>query len=116
MKTASGIFSSRSAAEEAMGKLRSLGLGEDQLSLLTPNVTGAQEPVPTTEGEQPGMGRVIGGVVGGGVGFVGRNPSWRSNFIVAVSRCGLCDRDRIHNYGAHGNHGSGCRSSRRWST
>ena len=74
MKTASGIFSSRSAAEEAMGKLRSLGLGEDQLSLLTPNVTGAQEPVPTTEGEQPGMGRVIGGVVGGALGLSGGAP------------------------------------------
>ena len=74
MKTASGIFSTRRAAEEAMGRLRSLGLEDDQLSLLTPNITGAPEPVPTTEGEQPGMGRGIGGVVGGALGLSGGMP------------------------------------------
>jgi len=35
MKTASGIFSSASAAEKAMRELISLGLAKDQLSLLT---------------------------------------------------------------------------------
>ena len=74
MKTASGIFSSRGAAEEAMSKLLSLGLGEDQLSLLTPNVTGTQDSVPSTEGEQPGMGGIIGGVVGAALGLSGGMP------------------------------------------
>ena len=36
MKTASGIFSSRGTAEEAMHELVRLGLTKDQLSLLSP--------------------------------------------------------------------------------
>lgn len=75
MKTASGIFFSRSAAEKAMSELLSLGLSEDQLSLLTPDKKdGEQDTVPTTDGEQPGMGKVIGGVVGGALGLSGGLP------------------------------------------
>jgi hypothetical protein len=75
MKTATGIFPSRSAAELAMDKLRSLGLPQDQLSLLTPDKKNSkQEAVPTADGEQPGMGKVIGGVVGGALGLSGGMP------------------------------------------
>lgn len=75
MKTASGIFSSHSAAEKAMNELLRLGVSKDQLSLLTPDKkNGEQKPVPTTDGEQPGMGKVIGGVVGGAVGLSGGLP------------------------------------------
>ena len=75
MKTATGIFPSRSAAELAMNNLRNLGIPENQLSLLTPDEKSSkQEPLPTTEGEQPGMGKVIGGVVGGALGLSGGVP------------------------------------------
>lgn len=75
MKTATGIFSSRSAAELALNKLRNLGLPEDQLSLLTPDKQrNGQQAVPTADGEQPGMGKVIGGVVGGALGLSGGMP------------------------------------------
>jgi hypothetical protein len=75
MKTASGIFSSRSDAEKAMRELFKLGLTEDQLSLLAPGKTdGEQDTVPTEDGEQPGMGKVIGGVVGGALGLSGGLP------------------------------------------
>ncbi|HET7005744.1 MAG TPA: hypothetical protein VFK65_09650 [Candidatus Binatia bacterium] len=75
MKTATGIFPSRSAAELAMNKLRSLGIPENQLSLLTPGDKNNQhDSLPTTEGEQPGMGKVIGGVVGGALGLSGGVP------------------------------------------
>ena len=75
MKTASGIFSSRSAAEKAMRELLRLGLTEDQLSLLVPGMqNGERDTVPTEDGEQPGMGKVIGGVVGGALGLSGGMP------------------------------------------
>lgn len=75
MKTATGIFPSRSAAELALNKLRNLGLPEDQLSLLTPDKKrNGKEAVPTADGEQPGMGKVIGGVVGGALGLSGGMP------------------------------------------
>ena len=73
MKTATGIFQSRSAAEVAMNKLRKSGIPDNQLSLLTPNQNGDQQ-MPTTEGEQPGMGKAIGGVVGGALGLSGGMP------------------------------------------
>jgi hypothetical protein len=58
-----------------MRELISLGLSEDQLSLLTPDEkNGDENTVPTTDGEQPGMGKVIGGVVGGAVGLSGGLP------------------------------------------
>jgi hypothetical protein len=75
MKTVSGIFHSRSAAESALSRLRILGLREDQFSLLTPDKEStATKTVPTTDGEQPGMGKVIGGVVGGALGLSGGMP------------------------------------------
>lgn len=74
MKTATGIFPSRSAAELAMNKLSNLGIPQNQLSLLTPNQKNGEPELPTTEGEQPGMGKVIGGVVGGALGLSGGVP------------------------------------------
>ena len=75
MKTASGIFYSRSAAEKAMRELLRLGLTEEQLSLLVPGKqNGEQDTVPTEDGEQPGMGKIIGGVVGGALGLSGGMP------------------------------------------
>ena len=87
MKTASGIFSSPSAAEKAMNDLLRLGLSKDQLSLLTPDEkNGEQNAVPTTDGEQPGMGKVIGGVVGAAVGFIGRFAAGHGHVLAAIPR------------------------------
>lgn len=79
MKTATGIFSSRRAAAEALARLQSAGFDDDQLCLLTPEEHGSQpldraDCVTTAEGEQPGMGKVIGGVVGGAIGASGGLP------------------------------------------
>ncbi|HKG23116.1 MAG TPA: hypothetical protein VKC34_14555, partial [Blastocatellia bacterium] len=69
MKSAVGIFTSRADAERAIQDLRSIGIKEENLSLISPGASADQiEDVPTTEAEQPGMGGAIGGVVGGALG------------------------------------------------
>jgi hypothetical protein len=64
-----GIFVDRASAERAVGNLRAVGISPKSIHVLVP---GSSEPlvsrVPTAEGEQPGMGKVIGGVLGGAVG------------------------------------------------
>ena len=72
METVVGIFTARSAAENAAERLRALGVTNDQINLLTPGLPTAQlDSVPTTDAEQPGMGPVVGGVVGGVTGASG---------------------------------------------
>jgi hypothetical protein len=72
MKTVTGIFNSRGDAEEALGRLRSLGIADERISLLAPGATAESlDEVPTTETEQPGMGTALGGVVGGALGVAG---------------------------------------------
>jgi hypothetical protein len=70
MLTAAGIFESRRDAELATEQLRAVGFDPGKIMLLTPGSSDAQlESVPTTEGEQPGMGKAIGAVAGGAVGL-----------------------------------------------
>jgi len=72
MRTVVGIFTSRADAERALRYLRSIGFGEDKINFLTPGASKeALEAVPTTETEQPGMGRALGTVVGGVAGATG---------------------------------------------
>jgi hypothetical protein len=72
MSTVAGIFNSRADAESAAGALQGAGFGEDHISLLTPGATQSQlDEVPTTETEQPGMGKALGGTVGGALGIAG---------------------------------------------
>ncbi len=72
MKTVAGIFTSQAAAERAAERLRSKGIAHEHLNFLTPGTYRAQlETVPTTETEQPGMGKAVGGLVGGAVGVSG---------------------------------------------
>jgi hypothetical protein len=72
MSTVAGIFNSRADAESAVGRLRTAGVSEDRISLLTPGTTQEQlDDVPTTETEQPGMGAALGGTVGGALGVAG---------------------------------------------
>src|SRR4051812_35595431 len=73
MSTVAGIFKSRSDAERAAENLRSAGIAEERINLLTPGTTATEveEAVPTTETEQPGMGGALGGTVGGALGAAG---------------------------------------------
>jgi hypothetical protein len=72
MSTAAGIFNSSAEAERAVEALRTAGIGEDRVSLLTPGTSQKQlDDVPTTETEQEGMGKAVGGVVGGALGVAG---------------------------------------------
>jgi hypothetical protein len=70
MQTVVGIFTSRIAGERAIEQLRSYGIADDSINLLTPqDDEKALHSVPTTQTEQPGMGQALGGVVGGAAGM-----------------------------------------------
>lgn len=73
MSTVAGIFQSRADAERAAENLRSAGIANDKISLLTPGTTDEEleAAVPTTETEQPGMGGALGGTVGAAMGAAG---------------------------------------------
>ncbi|MGH9902002.1 MAG: hypothetical protein ACRD68_09350 [Pyrinomonadaceae bacterium] len=73
MRTVAGIFRSRTDAARAVESLRAMGLAEERISLLTPGTSDAEleNAVPTTETEQPGMGKALGGTVGGALGVAG---------------------------------------------
>jgi hypothetical protein len=70
MDTITGIFELKTDAALAAAKLRSVGFGEDNITLLTPGSSKRElDTVPTEEAEQPGMGKAIGAVTGGAVGL-----------------------------------------------
>lgn len=72
MKTITGIFCSQERAEQAFQELRATGWTQQQLSLLLPGASAPTlEAVPTTDTEQPGMGKALGAVVGGATGLSG---------------------------------------------
>lgn len=73
MTTVTGIFNSRANAERAVENLRAAGIAEDHISLLAPGATDEElnAAVPTTETEQPGTGKALGGVVGTAIGAAG---------------------------------------------
>lgn len=72
METVVGIFSERNSAEVAMEHLRLAGFDQQNIVLLTPEIADQKlRQVPTDEAEQPGMGKVIGGVAGGAAGLAG---------------------------------------------
>ena len=72
MKTISGVFGSQVDAERAATVLRSTGVPSDKIILLTPgNIQQELESLPVVSGEQPGMGKAIGAVLGTAVGMSG---------------------------------------------
>jgi hypothetical protein len=72
MKAVTGVFRSRSDAERAMAQMRSLGVAENKITLLTPDKIEKDLPsVPSVSAEQPGMGKAIGSVVGAVAGLSG---------------------------------------------
>lgn len=73
MESIVGIFNSLADARRAAAIIRSLGVPENRLTVLSPN---ADEPeieaqVPTADSEQPGMGTALGGTVGAALGVAG---------------------------------------------
>jgi hypothetical protein len=70
MEAVTGVFSSRSDAERAMALLRSTGVPEKQVTLLTPQSIEANT-APIDAAEQPGMAKAIGAVIGGSAGLTG---------------------------------------------
>ncbi len=76
MEVISGVFSSRTRAEQAASAARDAGIPADKITLLTPgSVSGGvkheEQPVPTDATEQPGMGKAMGALAGGAVGLSG---------------------------------------------
>jgi hypothetical protein len=73
METIARIFDSRTEAEQAVRQIHSLGIPNDRIALLTPGTSDAEveNRIPTTETEEPGEGRALGGAVGGAIGVAG---------------------------------------------
>lgn len=72
MKTVAGVFLTREQAVKGVSELRSAGVPNAQISLVTPQTTEKElEKLPKMEAEQPGMGKAMGAVVGGAVGTAG---------------------------------------------
>ena len=72
MKAIVGVFKSRSDAERGAAELGPLEIPKDRINILTPEATDkAIAAVPTVAGEQPGMGKAMGAVVGGAMGVAG---------------------------------------------
>ncbi|HEU4597756.1 MAG TPA: hypothetical protein VFS10_21695 [Pyrinomonadaceae bacterium] len=73
MITVAGIFDSRSGAERAAERLRSVGVAEDHLALLSPGTPEreVEEKLLAVETEEPHAGEKVGGAVGRGLGIAG---------------------------------------------
>lgn len=75
MEAISGVFNTRGAAERAVQDACVAGFPADKITLLTPGTVDHIEkempPVPTDNAEQPGMGKAMGALLGGGVGITG---------------------------------------------
>jgi hypothetical protein len=73
MQSVAGIFTNGEFAERAAVALRATDIAADKVSVLTPGTPEAEVAarVPTTEGEQPGIGTTLGTVVGAAAGASG---------------------------------------------
>src|ERR1700730_9118720 len=72
MKAVVGVFTSRSEADRGAAELAPLEIPKDRINILTSEVTDKEiAAVPTVAGEQPGMGKAMGAVVGGAMGIAG---------------------------------------------
>jgi hypothetical protein len=73
MESIAGIFNSLADAGRAAAILRTLGIPEDRITVLTPHTSEAEieASVPTDDTEQPGMGQALGGTMGAAMGVAG---------------------------------------------
>jgi len=75
MQVITGIFASFEQARKTAEEIKAEGFTDEQLNLLTPGAAEAKlDEVPATHGEQPGMGKAIGGVVGAATGTAAGAP------------------------------------------
>ena len=66
-----GVYTTRAAADRAVGVLRARGIRDQDIVRLSPgDARVAEERVPTTDAEQPDMGKAIGGLLGLSTGLV----------------------------------------------
>ena len=70
MESVAGIFNSRPKAEQAVTQIKSLGIPDERIVLLTPDTPPdeVEAEVLTTDTEPPGIGAALGGTVGGALG------------------------------------------------
>src|SRR5712692_5847819 len=73
MESVVGIFNSLADAKRAAAILRTLGMPQNHIAVLSPHTSEAEiaASVPTHDTEQPGMGQAIGGTVGAALGVAG---------------------------------------------
>jgi hypothetical protein len=71
MKSVTGVFRSVTDAQQALSELRSVGLPDDRVTLLTPGHKQDLGAVPTVAAEQPGMAKAMGALVGAAAGLSG---------------------------------------------
>jgi len=73
MESVVGIFNSLADAKRAAAILRTLGIPEERITVLSPHTsdTNVEAEVPTSDAEQPGMGSAVGGTVGAALGVAG---------------------------------------------
>ncbi|HET6179054.1 MAG TPA: hypothetical protein VFE61_19145 [Candidatus Sulfotelmatobacter sp.] len=75
MEAITGVFKTRFEAEYAINEAYKAGIAPDKITLLTPGsvdqINKEMLSVPTDTTEQPGMGKAVGALLGGGVGFAG---------------------------------------------
>ena len=75
MEAVSGVFKTRSRAENAVNEALKAGIPADRVTLLTPGTVDQVNKeivsIPTDTAEQPGIGKAMGALAGGGVGFAG---------------------------------------------
>ena len=73
MITVAGIFDSRASAQRATERLRSVGVAEEHLALLSPGTPDqeVEEKVLAVETEESHAGEKVGGAVGRGLGVAG---------------------------------------------
>lgn len=75
MEAISGVFKTRTLAEDAVKEALKSGIPADRITLLTPGTADQVNKellaVPTDAAEEPGMGEALGALAGGGVGLAG---------------------------------------------
>ena len=75
MEAVTGIFDSFDQARQSAQDLKDQGIADDNINLLAPGASAANiDSIPSTEGEQPGMGKAVGGVVGAAIGTAAGAP------------------------------------------
>ena len=73
MESIVGIFNSFADAQRASAMLRSLGIPDNHLAVLSPQTSDSEVEagIPTTDTEQPGVGAALGGTIGAALGVAG---------------------------------------------